>query len=302
MKIVSHHTAIIIVFFFLNASINASNTKNRIQIGEKSFSFYQEYFSEQNSTSINNYFRAKQWVVKAKREKEYKQLVNAYKTLMYIDKPENQIKYTDSIVFFANRTYDKKIIGSAYLTKGIMHYNQKELVLALENYVTADKYIAKTGDRYLMNKLKYVIAQAKFYLGYYDESISLLKECKKYFEIENDQAYISSIHLLALCQINVKQFASAQDFIKLGIAETKVLEVENMNIHFQLAQAINNFHLKKYKSALNQLQSTARDFEIQKDTLNLILADLYTAKCLWIKGEKSKAIPYLFKIDKNVSL
>ena len=301
MKGVLFPTAIFIVSFFYISTQAATNIKIPIQIGEKSFSFYQEYFSDQNSTSIESYLRAKQWVVKAKREKEYEQLVNAYKTLMYMDKPANQIQYTDSIVSAANRTNDKKIIGSAYLTKGIMHYNQKELERALENYVKADKFIAQTSDKYLMHKLKYVIAQAKFYLGYYHESISLLKECKKFFEIENDQAYLSTIHLLALCKINVKQYTEAQDLINLGLEEAIKLELINMNIHFQLAQAIHNFQVKKYEAASNQLRNAAAGFELQKDTLNKILAELYLAKCMWIQKDKSNALPYLFKIDKSVS-
>lgn len=301
MKGVLFPTTIFIVSFFYISTQATTCIKKPIQIGEKSFSFYQEYFSDENSTSIESYLRAKQWVVKAKREKEYEQLVMAYKTLMYMDKPANQIYYTDSIIFSAYRTNDKKIIGSAYLTKGIMHYNQKELVRALENYVRADKYIAQTSDKYLMHKLKYVIAQSKFYLGYYHESISLLKECKKFFEIENDQAYLSTIHLLALCHINVKQYSVAQDLINLGLEEAIELELKNMSIHFQLAQAIHNFNVKKYEAASNQLRITAARFELQKDTLNQILAELYLTKCMWIQKDKSNALPYLFNIDKTVS-
>ena len=106
---------------------------------------------------------------------------------------------------------------------------------------------------------------------------------------------------IAIDPFDSKKYQSRSRLINLGLEEAIKLELINMNIHFQLAQGIHNFQVKKYEAASNQLRNAAAGFELQKDTLNKILAELYLAKCMWIQKDKGNALPYLFNIDKSVS-
>jgi len=112
-------------------------------------------------------------------------------------------------------------IGKAYLTKGVIYYNQKQLQKALDNYIVANQYIALTQDLYTAHKIKYAIAQSKFYLGFYDEAIALFRECYTYFEDENDRAFLNSIHSLGLCYNRIGKTDSCTYYNNLGFKKVK---------------------------------------------------------------------------------
>src|SRR5690606_3262565 len=98
-------------------------------------------------------------------------------------------------------------------------YDRKEQMKALDNYLLADKYIARTNNQYLIYKLKYGMAQTKSYLGFYDEAISLLRECIDYFKEENDRAYLNSLHSLGLCYNRIGNYAWCTVTNQTGIDE-----------------------------------------------------------------------------------
>lgn len=106
---------------------------------------------------------------KAKGEKKSKEIVNGYKNYIYYA-PENlKLIYADSMVYAAKKSMDNALIGSAYLSKGVLYYIQKKHTYALDNYLIANNFISKTNDKYLAYKVKYNIAHIKYYLGFYDE-------------------------------------------------------------------------------------------------------------------------------------
>jgi hypothetical protein len=145
-------TLVIIVFLVvtITEAVSAANSKFSQQIRENTYSFYEEYFSDKNENDPNGITKARQWVAKAKREKEYNQIIKGFRVLMFIDKKDNLLAYSDSIVHFAKLSTENKLIGNAYLTRGIVYYNQKELVHALDNYIVADKFISQTSDQYML--------------------------------------------------------------------------------------------------------------------------------------------------------
>lgn len=297
MKIFFILTNIIFFATITSVQVRSDNSPDVLQAGEKSYSFYEEYFSDRTEDAVDDLLRAKQWIAKAKREKRYSELLKAYKVIMFKDNEKNLMAYADTIVYYSKFTSNNSEIGNAYLSKGVIYYKQKDIVLALENYILADQYISQTSDLYLIHKMKYVIAQAKYYLGFYDEAIALLNQCESYFQTENDKAFLSTLHLLALCHTSKGNYEIAVDLIKMGIEECNLLSLQNMLIYFQRAQAINNYYLKNYKIAISQLNNLAIHFGAEKNESELILNDFYTAKCYWMLNEKTKALPYLFKMD-----
>lgn len=285
---------IILTLIYLLSCINyASGNNNEIQKGNPITTLNEK---PRKTGQEDNSAEAKRCVAKAKKEKDYMQVVKGFRELMFLDIHENYLKYADSIIYYAKLTNDRNTIGNAYLSKGIVYYKQKELAKALKNYITADEYISQTNDAYAKFKMKYVIAQAKYYLGFYDEALALLTECKLYFETENDQAYVSTLHLLALCHSKMHNYELSEKYVTLGLAESTYLELAEMHVFFMEVKAINNFYLQKYSLALAQLKVLALDLKQKDDKTNFIQTHFYIAKCYWKLNQKQNALPYLLQV------
>jgi tetratricopeptide (TPR) repeat protein len=196
---------VVLFTHYTNAQGNYANIPDTLS----SKSFY--YLSQASLKNIDNSEKSqlysKAWLIKAKSEKNYKQLALAYKSHIHNSSKEVLLLYADSMLMAAKKSTDIELIGSSYMTKGIVYYDRKEQMKALDNYLLADKYIARTNNQYLIYKLKYGMAQTKSYLGFYDEAISLLRECIDYFKEENDRAYLNSLHSLGLCYNRIGNYA-----------------------------------------------------------------------------------------------
>jgi AraC-like DNA-binding protein len=240
---------------------------------------------------------AKTWLLKSKSEQNWNQIDKAYRTIMYLENKEHLLHYTDSLLFFAKESKDNKLIGTAYLTKGIIYYDKKEVTKALDYYLLAEKYISKTKDEYTIYKAKYSIAHTKYYLGFYDEAISLFKDCLIYFEEENDRGYLNTLHSLGLCYNKLGNYNQSTYYNELGLLESKELENSEMEIYFKHAEAINQYFKKEYKKAINNLKVLLPSMQEKKDVANETVAYFYIGKSFWALKHEEKAIPYLLKVD-----
>lgn len=213
---------------------------------KKDYSYFSNGVQNNNKESVQAILYVKSWLSKSKSEQNWKQMALAYKAIMYNADKAQFLPYSDSILAAAKKSKDKTLIGAAYLTKGIINYNHKELTKALDNYLIADRYISQTDDNYAIHKVKYAIAQTKYYLGFYHEAIALLKECIKYYESENDRAYLNSVHSLGLCYNKVSNYKLSSHYNKLGLEESKKLNNTEMVVYFNHSQGINHYFKKEY--------------------------------------------------------
>lgn len=236
---------------------------------------------------------AQKWINKARVEQNWKQAVNAYKTMMHLDQRKYLVLYSDSLLDVALKTKDNAILGSAYLTKGIIHYDRKEINKALDYYLIADQYIAKTANEYEQNKIKYAIAQTKYYLGFYEEAIALLKECILYFEDENDHGYLNTLHSLGLCYNKQGKYHLTSYYNDLGIQECKTLEIEEMELYFRLSEAINEYGKKEYEVAITKLKELLPIFQQKLDSSATTTIYFYMGKSYWSTKKRKQAV-FLF--------
>lgn len=236
-------------------------------------------------------------LVDAKAKNDLTKMTMAYKSLIYTSERKWREKYADSMLITAKQTNDNSLIGSAYLTKGTLDYNRKDHLKALDNFITANNYISKTEDNYLKFKTKYTIAQIKSYLGFYYEAISLFKECLIYFEMENDEAYLSSLHSIGLCYNRIGDYEKSTTYNKLGLKTS--LEYKNTEIkpYFINSEAINEYFRKDYKKAIVDLEKTIPFLKQKKDFANETVAYFYIGKSHWELHHEEKAISFFIKVD-----
>ena len=291
---------ILALVLILNQKGNAQQKVFKIPdtLKSKSINYIIDRMDEnEDNVSLDSIY-AYTYLLKATSANDYENIIKAYNTVMHKSKRETWLQYCDSMLTVATKSKDNALIGSAYLTRGIVYYSFKQEPKALDNFIIADSYLSKTDDQYLKYKTKYSIAQIKYYLGYYDEAISLLKECEDYFrENEPGRPHLNTLHSLSLCYIKTKQYDLAMATANLGYREAIDIDEPATIPYFINAEGQNEYFKKNYSEAIEKLQQSLPEIIKAKDFANASTTNFYIGRSYWELGDKEKAIPYLKKVD-----
>ncbi len=259
-----------------------------------------EYFLEKlqvDEQDENSIVLSNAYLQKAKSEKNWKQMMNAYKIILHQVPKRQRIFYADSMIVTARRTKENDLIGSAYLTKGIVYYDLQDFNNALDNYLIADEFIATTTDEYLKYKAKYNIAQIKYYLGFYDEAALLFQENIRYFKSEDDIPYLTSLHALGLCYNRLGKYELCSATNDKGIKEATELEYYDAIPRFVNSEGINQYFKKNYAVSIAKLNESLPTFIKSKDSAGETVTYFYLGKNYWALNQTEKAIQYFIKVD-----
>lgn len=269
----------------------------RDRIENKSFKYLREKLNSEavNATSKKQYREA--YLVKAKSERNWKEMFYAYKEILHQVEGYARVQYADSMILTAQHIGERDLLGSAYLTKGIIYYEMKSHNNALDNYLIADDYLGVGADRYLANKVKYNIGQIKYYLGYYEEAISIFLECVDYYKDVNDTAYLASLHSLGLCYAQISNYDQSSATNALGISEATSLEVFNVIPRFVNSEGINQYFKNNYDVSLAKLFETLPHLVKKKDFASISITNFYIGKNYWSRNEQNTAVEYFKKVD-----
>lgn len=237
------------------------------------------------------------YLYKAKYEGNFKEIVNGFQNILH-ESPDNlRLMYADSMINAASRSKSDALIGSAYLSKGIVYYGKNQLQDALDNYIIANNYISKTNDKYLIYKTKYNIATIKTYLGYYDEAISLLLECIDYFKDKNPRPYLNSLHSLGLCYNRIGNYGFCTQTNALGLSEGARIHNKEMDSYFIHSEAVNQYFMNNYKTAIINLNLTLPSIIKNKDFASQSIAYFYIGKSFWDLKKYDNAVSFFQKVD-----
>ncbi|RYD90085.1 MAG: AraC family transcriptional regulator, partial [Sphingobacteriales bacterium] len=203
---------------------------------------------------------------KAKAGQNLELLVTAYKNYVDCTDGELKITYTDSMLMVANKSGSDKLIGSAYLSRGIAFYGLKKHEQALENYLTAGPFVERSKDDYLKYKLKYNIAHEKYYLRKNEEAIELFTSCLEYFR-DNDKPrpYLNTLHSLGLCYNSEGNYGKSEAMVALGYEEAGRLDNHEMDAYFLHLEGQNQYFRRNYAVAIQDLNKSIPVIEEQGD-------------------------------------
>lgn len=238
-----------------------------------------------------------QYLAEAKREKNWAQAVAAYQEIMHECDASKRLVYADSMIIAAKNTGDSDLIGSAYLSKGVVYYQSKQHQLALDNYLTANRYLVGTSDQYLIHKAKYSIAQIKYYLGYYNEAISLFRQCVEYYRDTEPLPYLISLHSLSLCYTYTNALHLAESASTLALQESRRLDIKLLLPYIEMADGINNYKRQRFDQAITNLGYSLPELRKADDFANGAVAHFYLGKSYAAKGDTAKAVRYFLKVD-----
>lgn len=242
-------------------------------------------------------FYLQYFLKKAKRESNFEEIVNGYKNYLHYSPDSLKIVYADSMIQTAVVSHDNALIGSSYLSKGIAYYGLKRHKKALDNYLAADNFISKTNNKYLIYKVKYHIASIKYFLGFYDEAISLVIECIDYFKEEDTRAYLNSLHLLGLSHNRIGNYGFCSEINKKGIDEGLRLSNNEMQNYFIHSEGINQYFKNNYSEAIKKISYSIPSIKKNKDFGNESVGYFYIGKSYWNLHKPEMALPYFIKVD-----
>jgi AraC-like DNA-binding protein len=294
---ISFPVSYLIICCFLLQQFAAAQSAEALKLmSNKGYDYFRE--ESEGTDSMRNKMVATAWLKKAKAECNWKEMADAYKSILYLSDKKDRLKYSDSLLATAKNSGDKTLIGKAYLTRGVLYYGKKNLNKALDNYILANEYLSQTKDFYAIYKLKYSIAHTKYYLGFYEEAISLFKECITYFENENDIAYLNSLHSIGLCYNKTGQYNTCSYYNLLGLQAGIELENFEMEPYFRHSEAINKYYKKEYQSSIAELKQILPSIIKKKDFANETVAYFYIGKSYLKLKQENKAMPYFYIVDK----
>jgi AraC-like DNA-binding protein len=263
----------------------------------KDYDYLFDRIEESENDSAKQSLYLQSFLYKAKSENNSKEVVNGYKNYVYHSSENLKLIYADSMIYTAKKSMNNALIGSAYLSKGILYYTLKKHNQALDNYLIANDFISKTNDKYLTYKVKYNIANIKYYLGFYDEAISLFRECIAYFKENNTDGYLNSLHSLGLCYNHIGNYGLCTDTNEMGILEGKRLDNNEMNAYFIHSEGINQYFKDNYASAIKKISYSLPAIRKNKDFANEAVGYFYIGKSYWNLKKPEIALSYFKKVD-----
>ena len=279
----------------LSAQKNASIIPDTLK--KKSYHYLDNRFYDLKNDSAIASLYAYTFLAKAKLEKNPKEIMNGYQNLMLISSDRIRSIYIDSILYTAKKSHDNALIGAAYLSKGTYFYGLKQQKLAMDYYLTANSYLSKTDDQYQIHKVKYCISLTKYYVGFYDEAISLLRECIDFYKNVEARPYLNSIHMLGLCYNKLGNYGLCTQMNNLGISESKRLKSTVMIPYFNHSEGINDYFKNDFSEAINKIESSLDEIIENKDFANVAIGNFYIGKSYWSLNKKEKAVDHFHIVD-----
>lgn len=286
------------ILIFSTAAAQKNNFRIPDSLKHRNYQYLDSRIYDLRKDSLQASIYLKTYLYKAKAEKNYKEIINAYQNLLHVSPPSNRLVYADSMVYIAKKSKNDELIGSSFLTKGSVYYSLRMQQLAMDNYLAANAYISQTNNQYLIHKVKYCIALTKFYIGFYDESISLLNECIVYYKETQARPYLNSMHLLGLCYNKLGNYGKCSEINGMGISESQRLKVEEMVPYFVHSEGVNEYFKKNYADAIKNIESSLETIKENSDFANEEIAYFYIGKSYLAQHKKEKALAYFKLVDK----
>ncbi len=237
------------------------------------------------------------YLEKAKKNKNWEETSNAYREMLHEAGEKDRVSYADSMLIAAKESHDGDVIGSAYLTKGILFYQLKKHNLALDNFLLSNRFLVGTEDDYLKYKVKYHIALIKLYLGYYNEAIALFNECRGYFHKDQPLPYLKSLHALGVCYTGIGKYQKSSEVNTLALQECARLQMPELVPNIEHSEGINQYFFKQYRPAIKRLEFAVPLIIKQGDFSNEAVGYFYIGKSYHALGDIGRAVSYFYKVD-----
>lgn len=248
------------------------------------------------------------YIAKAKRERNYQELTQAYKDAASFS--ENyKLVYADSMLATAYQSGDPDLQAAAHITKGTIYYfTYRKFQPALDEYLKGWRFAQNSKDRYLHHKNLYHIGLVKSYLGYYDEAVPIFTKCIAFFEepkpgehpnlsFNRQKGYLNSLHLAAASELGRRRFDEAAVLVDQGLKNSSAGDFYLERCHFYKLRGILASRRGDDHAAISEFTTALPGFIKKNDFSDASLVWYYRGKSLWRQGKKAEAVQDFIKVD-----
>ena len=274
------------------------------------FSDYRTRYDHFGENDMRAFEHINPYIEKAKKENNFPELFQAYKDAVSFT-PNHKLEYADSLVATAALTSNSDLIATAFLTRGTVYYfNDKKFQPALDEYLKAWAYAKNSKNQYLYYKNLYHLGVIKSYLGYYEESLGIFKQCEVFFNRERQaesspnqrfnskKGYLNTLHQMGACLIEMEQLAKAEQIVEKGLVECGAeADFYLERSYFHQLKGIIAYHQKRDSSAILALDNSLAGLERKKDFTSASIVYFYLGKSYQRLDQEEKAIGEFKKID-----
>lgn len=248
-------------------------------------------------------------ILKAKIENNAKQLFSGYRTAANYSQLSEKLAYADSMVWAAEKTKDNDILGSAWISKGVIFYNLRDYRLSLDAYYKAESYLKHGKDEFQKYKALYNLALVNSYLGNTDIALTKYEECKTHFfaaiktsthpneEYNNRKYYLFTLHRLANLYQSKGEFKKSGELIETGLKESDDKEFWYERALIEKSLGIQQFYENKYNLSIQTLNGLVPLFDKEDNFDWVAVCDFYIGKNYMALNQKENALVYFRKVD-----
>lgn len=271
-----------ILFYFLIALLgNYSLAQTQKELNKMSYDQLKTAFFENENNVEKQKLYAKEYLVRAKEDKDQSKIARGYYLYSLINQKEKKIIYFDSIINNTKTSKtDKTFPIVAYLEKGYELENQLKFKEAINCYLKAEEFSLKRNiDYYYLSK--FAISSIKSEkMGDVKESMPIMKECFDYFKNKKNDPnysfdYQNSLFAMADNYKSLNQLDSASYYNKLGYIDSKKTNNEILHYLFILNEGANQTLKKNYKAAIDSIDIALPKLKKMTGIGNNILASYY---------------------------
>lgn len=267
---------------------------------------YWEY--EENDTGAFKYIDIT--ISTAKQEKDYAELFQAYDDAIRFS--DNQkLKYADSAIATAKLSKNIDLIGNSFISKGAVYYfTYRKFQPALDEYLKAYEYTKHAKDPFLKCQNLYHIGVVKSYLGYYQEALSIFKDCLGYFEPNtkadihpnliknNTKGYLNTLHQMVVCYQALGNNKEAEKLIAEGFMRTPNDQFYYLEkSYFEKSKGVSEFRQKKYTDAIKNFDLSLPGLIKKNDFTWASVVYFYKGQSYQMLSKEDLALENYKKVD-----
>ncbi len=247
------------------------------------------------------------YLQKAKIEKSDKDIITAYeKKIANLESYDIKTAYADSLLAFAYKLNDNKVLGTAYNAKGYVESTENNYIKSLNYLLKAEEYLKNTDDLYTLNKIKSAIAYNYYRIEKYQKSYKLYKEAIDFYFKDKEitynskKRYVINLYGLSKSAYRLQKYDTLPLLIKEGYSGIKELKVHHQPLekaYFSFIDGMYHHQLQEYQKSDSLLQVALLPIKENSDFANEHLVSLFLGKNLWEQGKKEQALEHFLKID-----
>ena len=260
---------------------------------ENEFYSYNDNNKNEQSAIVAEYY-----LKKAKKEKKDKKYIaEGYVLNQYNKDLPTALKYIDSLQVISKNLNDDRYPARIFLLKGFSYYNDDNLKLALENFITALKYAKEKNNKRQIAIADLQIAYLNGYIGKPQEAIKVLEYYYKHSEYLTDQDMQHIQINLAGVYLDINKNEKAIQLIEKGLKYNLEDNKEARYNRYLSLRGLYNLKIKKYSDAISDLENCNKYFLANKLDFDASYAMLYLGQAYGESQNKDKAAEYYIKID-----